>query len=63
MRLLDEIQMYFVSKRVTAKVRDILADEKEELNEELDNILALLQTKENRKKENNDPNGEWRYLD
>ena len=62
-RLLDEIQMYFVSKRVTAKVRDILSEEKQQKNEELEDILALLKTKEKRNKENNDPNGEWRYLD
>ena len=65
-RLLDEIQMYFVSKRVSEKVRNLLQERSEDedvLDNELDNIIRLLQSKENQKKENNDPNGEWKYLD
>jgi len=66
-RLLDEIQMYFVSKRVSEKVYDLMheADSKDYgIDEDLDNIIAILNgEKYNKEKKKHDPNGEWRYLD
>lgn len=66
-RLFDEIQMHFVSKRVSEKVYDLMneADEKDyNIDEDIENIIAILKGDENKKdKKKNDPNGEWRYLD
>ena len=64
-RLLDEIQMYFVSKRVSEKVYDLMheADSKDyNIEDDIENIIAILKGEENHKKKD-DPNGEWRYLD
>jgi hypothetical protein len=62
MRLLDEIQMYFVSKRISAKVSGLLQDEAV-IEDKIENLLKSLREDEKTTRKNNDPNGEWRYFE